>query len=79
VGVQVYWVDNHFHPENSVPTRPLPDDFLKNLFHALVIAQDAGLAVRESRDRVARAFGCTLDVVRFAEREGLDHQWFPLG
>jgi hypothetical protein len=61
-------------------TSPLPsEDLLKNLFHAVVLAQDSGLAVPASREHVAKASGRTVDDVRLAERRGLDHRWFPLG
>jgi hypothetical protein len=50
----------------------------REVFAALVAAQDQGMAVGPSREHVAQLFGLTPEEVREVEREGLDHQWPPL-
>jgi hypothetical protein len=50
----------------------------KEVFLALVTAQDAGMLVAQSRKEIAQRFGITeAEVVRI-EREGLDNNWPPL-
>ena len=50
----------------------------KEVFLALVTAQDAEVPVAESRKQIAARFGITeAEVVRI-EREGLDGNWPPL-
>jgi hypothetical protein len=58
--------------------KSLPEDRRKDIFRALVEAQDGGASVAESRDRVARQFGVSERGVRWIEREGLDKGWPPL-
>jgi parallel beta-helix repeat protein len=50
----------------------------KEVFAALVRAQDQGLAIPESRREVTRRFGLSEDELRAIEQEGLDHEWPPL-
>ena len=50
----------------------------KEIFHALVEAQDHELTVAESRKVIAEQFGVSENEVRQIEREGLDGQWPPL-
>jgi hypothetical protein len=50
----------------------------KEIFRALVEAQDGAMTVTQSREAVARRFGLTELEVRQIEREGLDRQWPPL-
>jgi hypothetical protein len=59
--------------------RPLSQDDKRNVFLALVEAQDSGMTVLQSREVVAKRFGLTERQVRHIEREGLDGQWPPLG
>jgi hypothetical protein len=48
-------------------------------FLALVTAQDEGNTVKTSRELIARRFGLREEHVRAIEREGMTHQWPPLG
>ena len=50
----------------------------KEIFLALVEAQDKDLGVAQSRTLVAERFGVSEAQVRQIEREGLDRQWPPL-
>jgi DNA-directed RNA polymerase sigma subunit (sigma70/sigma32) len=50
----------------------------KEIFLALVEAQDRGMTVTESREEVAERFGVSESQVRTIEREGLDKGWPPL-
>jgi hypothetical protein len=49
------------------------------VFAALVAAQDDGQSVPASRDQTARRFRLSVAQVERIERQGLDHQWPPLG
>jgi hypothetical protein len=57
---------------------PLPEARRKEIFLALVDAQDHDLGVAESRKVIAERFGVGEAQVRQIEREGLDRQWPPL-
>ncbi len=57
---------------------PLPEPRRKEIFLALVEAQDQGMSPAESRKAVAERFGVSEGQVRQIEREGLDHDWPPL-
>jgi hypothetical protein len=57
---------------------PLAEDRRKEIFLALVDAQDHELDVTQSRKLVADRFGVTETQVRQIEREGLDQGWPPL-
>ena len=57
---------------------PLPEPRRKELFLALVEAQDRGMSPAESKKLVAWRFGVSEGQVRQIEREGLDNQWPPL-
>lgn len=59
-------------------TPVLPEPQRKELFAALVEAQDSGLSVPESRTYVAKRFDVTEEQVRQAEREGVENDWPPL-
>ncbi len=54
-------------------------DRRKEIFLAVVEAQDQGVGVVASRVAVAERFGVTEAEVRDIEREGLAAQWPPLG
>jgi hypothetical protein len=58
---------------------PPPDDLRREVFLALVEAQDRGVAVPESRRRVAADFGLSERQVGEIEREGVANDWPPLG
>lgn len=50
----------------------------KEIFLALVDAQDREMSVASSRNLIATKFGITEAQLRDIEREGLDNQWPPL-
>jgi hypothetical protein len=56
----------------------LPEARRKEIFLALVEAQDREEGVAQSRRSVAERFGVSESQVREIEREGLDGQWPPL-
>ena len=56
----------------------LPEEARREVFAALVEAQDLGDSVQESRATVAHRFNLTEQDVRMIEREGLDALWAPL-
>ena len=55
------------------------EDRRKEIFLALVDAQDQKMGVPQSRTLMAQRFGVDESQVRLIEREGLEHQWPPLG
>ena len=55
-----------------------PEPRRKEIFLALVEAQDQRVGVAQSRKLVAKQFGVTETLIRAIEREGLDAQWPPL-
>ena len=62
------------HPD----AKRLPEECRREIFLALVEAQDKDLGVPQSREAVARRFGLSVEEVRQIEREGLDASWPPL-
>jgi hypothetical protein len=56
----------------------LPEAVRKEVFQALVEAQDRDMGVAQSRKVVAERFGLSDAQVKQIEREGLDAQWPPL-
>ena len=56
----------------------LPEERRKEIFLALVDAQDHEMPVDLSRKAVAERFGVSEGQVRRIEREGLDNDWPPL-
>jgi hypothetical protein len=64
-------------PERKVEEYP-PEPRRKEIFQALVDAQDQEMGVAQSRRFVAERFGVTESQVRKIEQEGLDHEWPPL-
>ena len=50
----------------------------KEIFQALVDAQDQNLSVPQSRQVITERFGITESQLRLIEQEGLDQQWPPL-
>ena len=50
----------------------------KEIFRALVEAQDEGLSVQESRAQIAARFSLTADEVAAIERTGIAEDWPPL-
>ncbi|MFO0798300.1 MAG: hypothetical protein U0804_12555 [Gemmataceae bacterium] len=51
----------------------------REMFAALVAAQDEGLGVKQSRQAVAARFGVDVETVAEVEDEGLDKNWPPFG
>ena len=58
--------------------KSLPEPSRKEIFLALVDAQDNNMSVTESRTAIATRFGVSEHQVRQIEREGLDNCWPPL-
>ena len=58
--------------------KPLSEEHRKEVFLALVDAQDHDMSVEKSRQHVAARYGVSEQQVRHIEREGLDHGWPPL-
>jgi DNA-directed RNA polymerase sigma subunit (sigma70/sigma32) len=56
----------------------LSEDRRREIFLALVDAQDREMTVPQSRQEVASRFGLNEEQVRKIEREGLDNHWPPL-
>jgi hypothetical protein len=56
-----------------------PEDRRREIFRALVEAQDKGAPVASSRKAVAEQFGIRESQVRHIENEGLEKEWPPLG
>ena len=63
-------------PENE--TEHSPELRRKEVFLALVTAQDQEMSVQRSRREIAQRFGITEAEVARIEREGLDNNWPPL-
>ena len=57
---------------------PLPEDRRKEIFLALVDAQDQELGTVRARRLIATRFNISENQVRQIEEEGLDQQWPPL-
>jgi hypothetical protein len=55
----------------------LSEPVRREIFSALVDAQDQEMPVAESRREIARRFGITDEDLREIEREGLDNDWPP--
>jgi hypothetical protein len=60
------------------PTETLTDDRRREIFAALVGAQDRGEAVAQSRREVAAHFRITPQQLAEIEREGMENDWPPL-
>jgi hypothetical protein len=56
----------------------IAEDRRKEIFLALVDAQDHEISVTRSRKLIASRFGISESQIRQIEREGLDCQWPPL-
>ena len=61
----------------------MPDEVLseaqrRDIFRALVEAQDRAMTVAQSRVAVCEQFGVSEAQLRQIEREGLDAEWPPL-
>ena len=56
----------------------LTEDHRKEIFFALVDAQDHEMEVAQSRRLMVQRFGVSESQVRQIEREGMENQWPPL-
>jgi hypothetical protein len=56
----------------------LPEDRRKEVFLALVDAQDQAMDVAQSRALITQRFGVSPNQLRRIEREGIEGQWPPL-
>ena len=59
-------------------TEGLSEAKRKEIFLALVEAQDHEMSVAQSRQLIIGRFGVTDAQIKDIEREGLDNQWPPL-
>jgi hypothetical protein len=64
-------------PENDVE-EPLSESRRREIFLALVEAQDQDMTVAQSRKVIAERFGVTDRQLKQIEQEGLDREWPPL-
>jgi hypothetical protein len=60
------------------PTETLSEECRREVFAALVAAQDRGVGVGPSRWEVAVRYGLTAAEVTRIEEEGVDNDWPPL-
>jgi hypothetical protein len=58
---------------------PLPEETRKEVFAALVEAQDRKVSVSQSRSEIASRFGLTPKQLERIEEEGVENEWPPLG
>ena len=61
-----------------MPEAELPEPRRREIFLAVVDAQDHEMPVGQSRTIVAHRFGISESEVRLIEREGIDENWPPL-
>jgi hypothetical protein len=62
-----------------MPSKGLTVTERKSIFHALVSTQDeGGVAVTESKKRIAAQFHITKEQLDLIEKEGVDKDWPPL-
>lgn len=61
-----------------MPGHNLTIEERREVFLALVQAQDGGMTVGQSREYIAAQFGLSEDEVRRIEQEGLESEWPPL-
>jgi hypothetical protein len=62
------------HPANDT----LSEQRRREIFLALVDAQDQAMSVAKSRQAISERFGVTESQIRQIEREGIDNGWPPL-
>ena len=63
---------------NQQLEQPFAEERRREIFLALVEAQDKKVSVRQSRRDVAKRFGLTDEQVVAIEEEGMDNEWPPL-
>lgn len=59
-------------------TAELSEERRREIFLALVSAQDEGTSVSASRQQTAARFSISPELVVQIEREGMDNEWPPL-
>ena len=64
--------------DESPSGNALTESRRREVFAALIEAQDHEMPVAQSKKAVAERYGITEAQVRQIEREGLDNQWPPL-
>ena len=64
-------------PQNQDPEY-LSEPRRKEIFRALVDAQDNKLSILQSRAMITRRFGVSAKQLQNIEREGIDNDWPPL-
>lgn len=60
------------------PEAPLPEEQRKEIFLAIVDAQDHDMSVVQSRKLIAEKFGISERQLRQIEKDGMENQWPPL-
>jgi hypothetical protein len=60
------------------PTETLSEQRRKEIFAALVAAQDRGVPVAQSRQEVAAEYRVTAEQLAEIERDGMENEWPPL-
>lgn len=63
---------------DAAAEQSLPEDRRREIFLALVEAQDQELDVDRSRKLIAKRFSVSPSQLRTIEREGIDQEWPPL-
>ena len=61
-----------------MPDKSLSEEQRREVFLALVDAQDHDMDVAQSRQHIAARYGVSEEQVPHIEREGLDNGWPPL-
>jgi len=61
-----------------VTTKILTVKQWKSIFHALVETQDSGLAVADSKKKIAADYHLSREQLDLIEKEGVDKDWPPL-
>ena len=64
--------------QQDSPEKTLAEERRREIFSALVEAQDRQMTVAQSREEVSKRFGLSQGQLRSIEREGLDNEWPPL-
>ena len=62
----------------SMASKTLTVKQRKSIFHALVETQDKGVAVIESKKKVAAEYHITREQLDLIEKEGVEKDWPPL-
>jgi hypothetical protein len=63
----------------EIGSEQISEERRKEIFLALVDAQDHEMSVAQSRTLMAERFGLNESQIRLIEREGIESEWPPLG